>query len=101
MLTQDELTTIRAALLFWQEEICPHEPNIGRPYFDAPIEEPLSAEAVSQLRSELSCENIRYGICKRDHSRISTPVLFKSWEKASKQSNDSTVVATILLPRDK
>ena len=34
MLTKRELATVLAALLYWQEEICPHGQSAARPYFE-------------------------------------------------------------------
>ena len=51
-----ELATILAALLFWKEEMCPHPPEVMRPYFEslelAPPE-PLSAAEIARLSARL------------------------------------------------
>jgi hypothetical protein len=51
-----------AALLFWREEMCPHNPAIMLPYFKSvglPNVKPLSAGRVinlsERLRAELHC----------------------------------------------
>ena len=51
-----ELATILAALLYWQEEMCPHGKRIMRPYFQTlKLErfEPLTTEEVRGLMRRL------------------------------------------------
>lgn len=58
-LSDRELATILAALLFWREEMCPHDPAVMRPYFEAigrPDIEPLSADDVVALSERLRGE---------------------------------------------
>ena len=56
MLSPQEAATILAALLYWQEEMCPHDPAVMRPYFEtlglADLE-PLSAAEISELSARL------------------------------------------------
>jgi hypothetical protein len=54
MLTPHQVVAvIRAALLFWQEEIAIHEPGVGYSYWqDAPYD-PLSPDEVAELRRHL------------------------------------------------
>lgn len=56
MLHPREAATVLAALLFWQEEMCPHDPAVMRPYFEtlglAGIE-PLSADEINELSARL------------------------------------------------
>ena len=60
MLTLRELATLRAALLFWKEEMCPHGEQVMQPYFDGLTVESLSAIEVEQLRSRLEPALVRY-----------------------------------------
>jgi len=48
MITTRELATVRAALRFWQEEMCPHGQTAMQAYLDCD-ERPLSA-------AEVACE---------------------------------------------
>lgn len=60
-LTQREIATIRAALLFWREEMCPHDPAIMQPYFEtvgcsdiAPLTASELENLSERLRSDIS-----------------------------------------------
>jgi hypothetical protein len=56
MLTVREAATILAALLYWQEEMCPHDPAVMRPYFETlNLGEfvPLSANEIDELSVKL------------------------------------------------
>jgi hypothetical protein len=51
-LTEREIATILAALLFWREEMCPHDSAITQPYFETvglPSIAPLSADEIVLL----------------------------------------------------
>jgi hypothetical protein len=54
--TARELATLLAALLYWKEELCPHGPDIMRPYL-ACLElahlEPLAAGEIDRLSARL------------------------------------------------
>jgi hypothetical protein len=54
MLTPRILAAIRAALLFWMEEIAIHDPAIARPYWDTVSFEPLSVSELESLRNQLT-----------------------------------------------
>jgi hypothetical protein len=60
-LTNQEIATILAALLFWREEMCPHAEAVMQPYFESvglPTAVPLGAAEITalseRLRSEIS-----------------------------------------------
>ncbi len=56
MITPREAATILAALLFWQEEILPHDPAVMRPYFEALSLgdfEPLNVAEIHDLSTRL------------------------------------------------
>jgi hypothetical protein len=56
MLSPREAATLMAALLFWQEEMCPHDPAVMRPYFETlglHDVEPLSLTEITQLSQRL------------------------------------------------
>ncbi len=50
MLTKRHLATIRAALLFWKEEIAVHNARIATPYLEDDTILPLEFNEVEQLR---------------------------------------------------
>lgn len=55
--TDQERATILAALLYWREEMTPHDPAIMRPYFeDLQLQQfvPLSADEISALIARLT-----------------------------------------------
>ena len=54
MLTPRVLAAIRAALLFWMEEMAIHNPEVARPYWDTASFEPLSVTELEALRNQLT-----------------------------------------------
>jgi hypothetical protein len=57
--TDREIATILAAMLFWQEEMCPHDPAVMQPYFEAvglPAAVPLSSNEIADLSERLRAE---------------------------------------------
>ena len=64
MLNLRELATVLAALRFWQEEMCPHDPSIMRPYLLAvgfggidPLTEFEIVDLVQRLRNSCPTDN--------------------------------------------
>ena len=56
MITPREVATILAALLFWQEEMLPHDPLVMRPYFETlglGDFEPLDVAEIHDLSTRL------------------------------------------------
>ncbi len=56
MITPREVATILAALLFWQEEILPHDSLVMRPYFETlglGSYDPLLAAELEDLSTRL------------------------------------------------
>ena len=56
MITPRETATIMAALLFWREEMCPHDRSVMKPYFEELAlgeQEPLSATEIEELSQRL------------------------------------------------
>lgn len=99
MITWRELATLRAALLFWKEEMCPHGEQFMQPYFDGPAVEPLSALELEQLRAQLDPAFVRYApfdLVKQqlvDGQLLTTPAeVLLTWGKAAH-------VATVLMPQ--
>jgi hypothetical protein len=98
MLTWRELATLRAALLFWKEEMCPDGDKFMQSYFDGPAVEPLSALDVEQLRAQLDPAFVRYAhfdVVKQqlvDGQLLTTPTdALLTWYAEA-------YVATVMLP---
>lgn len=61
ILTAEQVTVIRAALQFWEEEMSPHGLDAGRGYFDAEVTEAsVSCEAIRNLRRQLQLCDLSY-----------------------------------------
>ena len=58
LLTKRHLATVRAALLYWKEEIAVYEPEIALPYLEDRSLRPLEVDEVEQLR--IRFESVRY-----------------------------------------
>ena len=99
MLSHDQLATVRAALLFWEEEICPHPTEVGMPYYDEVVSEPLSAQAVADLRSRFHTSNVRYALCDSTCTRLASTQLFTTGNHAVQHTDEPTLVASLILPR--
>lgn len=63
MLTTRHLAIIRAALLFFDEEMSPHGLEVASPYFEEPLEEELAIDEVRQLWELLATVELRYACC--------------------------------------
>ena len=98
MLTHDQLATVRAALLFWQEEICPHGAEVSFPYLDVADTAILSAEAVAKLRTKLTTASVRYVLVNPERVRLASSEMFDGWDLAVQNASASMLVATVLLP---
>jgi hypothetical protein len=98
MFTLQQLATLRAALRYWQEEMCPHGAAAMRPYLGTKNLEPLSSAEVARLGQRLQPKAIRYVLydCKR--RKLASPQLWKSMEAAVQQAHPPLAVATVLLP---
>lgn len=92
MLTRRHLVTLRAALLFWQEEIAVHEPAVAMPYLDEPDIQPLSAAEIESLREQL--RKVRYALFDRQSDRFLALDLLPT-DVEPEQISD---VATVILP---
>ena len=56
MITPREAATILAALLFWRDEMCPHDRSVMKPYFEDLAlgeQEPLSGTEIDDLSQRL------------------------------------------------
>lgn len=96
MPTSRELAAIRAALLFWQEEMCPHGAALMRPYLEPAGVEPLAAAEIDSLRRVLRPENVRYALYDAPSGRLVTTRLFTADEAALAAGEESVVVTVVL-----
>lgn len=96
MLQSRELGTIRAALQSWQEEICPHGPEVARPYLDVEGLLPLAAKEVERLRAQFQAASVRYALIVEDGEELASPRLFPDAESARQAGG--TAGATVLMP---
>ncbi|MEM9569152.1 MAG: hypothetical protein AAF974_12690 [Cyanobacteria bacterium P01_E01_bin.34] len=88
---------MRAALLFWQEEICPHGDELAWLYLESSGDEPLSGEEISSLRQALASELVRYALLSNDKTGL-TDVVLHSSETVAALGVDKRFVATVLVP---
>ena len=97
MLTRRETETIRAALQFWREEICPHGEATARPYLDADDVSPLNSDEVEKLRDQFARSAVRYAILTPDQNGLQDVALITSTEEAKGVAGEARV-ATVILP---
>ncbi|WP_164104567.1 hypothetical protein [Candidatus Laterigemmans baculatus] len=96
MLSEVQLATVRAALQFWREEICPAG-DVADRYFDETIEKHLSARQVQNLALLFEHSAVRYVPYNRSTERIAAPLLFKDRRLARQLARDGFSVGTVLL----
>lgn len=96
MLNQAEIETIRAALLFWQEEICLHGEAAATPYFEGSPARALSAAEIENVRAILAM-NVRYAICDRAGMQLLSTELWATPDEAAAKARNQSV-ATVVLP---
>lgn len=78
MLSMTEVSTIRAALRFWLDEIVPHQPSGARPYLDASIIETLDRDSVIELIDRFAPDALRYVAVDIDSKKIDPCMLLKA-----------------------
>ena len=98
MLTMRELATLRAALLFWKEEMGPHGKQVMQPYFEGLSVETLSNLEVEQLRSQFQPALVRYAQLDNDKQQLVNGQLLVHAADALDAWGTKTHVATVLLP---
>ncbi len=96
MLIQRQLATLRAALQFWREEICPHGEAAARPYLDFDQITPLTMNEVDELRDRFDSPALRYAVIAPDHGRLQSTTLFATVEQAESFANVCDHVALVL-----
>ena len=100
MLTKRHLAIIRAALLFFDEEMSPHGPDVARPYFEEPLAEELTVDEVGQLRELLRTVELRYVCCDETGATVPSQELL-TFEQAQNIPNllDSRLATVLLTSR--
>ncbi|WP_164104197.1 hypothetical protein [Candidatus Laterigemmans baculatus] len=97
MLSEVQLATVRAALQFWREEMCPAGDEAADRYFDETIENHLSARQVQNLELRFEHAAVRYIPYNRSTERIAAPHLFSDRRLAQRLTWDGFAVGTVLL----
>jgi hypothetical protein len=98
MLDARHLATIRAALLFWREEI--HWPVLMQPCFENQDEVPLAPHEVDRLRSVLQFANLRYANYQAATDRLTDQRLFSTVEEAHAAAESGSNLAAVILTAD-
>jgi hypothetical protein len=99
MLTRLHLAVICAALMFWDEEMSPHDPDLFAAYFPEPIGTgEWITPAVRFLRDELPLCQLRYARCSSSGTELAAGSLFDSLEAAQIAGPEPSVsIATLLV----
>ena len=95
MLTERQVATLQAALLYWQEEMCPHGESGMRPYLESPGLEPLSAAETAELCDQLK-HNVCYAVYDSAKERLAGSELFQECQEAQLAAGSLTVAAVLL-----
>lgn len=98
MLTAGQLATVRAALLYWEEEMGPHNMDIPLPAPDPPGFALLSQDELRQLRDRFGPRMIRYAVYDPHHDCLGRTELFADSDTARQQAGADGIVVTVLLP---
>jgi len=95
MLTPRVLATLRATLLFWQEEMAVHSMEIARPYWDQSEFSPLTVAEIENLRRELV--SVSYVACDPQQNVLLSMQLFTAADLES-LSSQAVAWAAVVLP---
>ena len=98
MIQLRELATMRAALLFWQEEMCPSGSTIMQPYYDVAVNAPLLADEITALRAKLGNSCVRYAAYDTANGRLAGVELIADAEDVVRQADAAGAIATVLIP---
>jgi hypothetical protein len=98
MINPRQLTLIKAALQFFDEEMSPHEPAVAQAYCEETLNPPLQPGETGELRSTLSHIELRYLICDLDSQFILHRNLFQTPSEARSHGDHHISVATVFLP---
>jgi hypothetical protein len=99
VLTKSHLAVLRAALQYFDDELCPHGRDVMRPYFD---EEPTSewtSREIRELRAYLRDCELRYAAYSPAAERLIGSTLSRSANAVLPSAADPTCrVVTVILP---
>ena len=98
MLIANQLATVRAALLFWEEEMATNPAEFMRPFLDLPDMEPLSVDEVQELKEQFDPRAVRYAVYHPESQSLAGMNLFVDSDDARQQTRPGNVVVTVLLP---
>ena len=98
MLTASQLATVRAALLFWEEEMATNPADFMRPFLDPRDMKPLSVAEVQELRERFDPQAVRYAAWNRGTDTLADLRPFSDSDDARQQPRPGNVVVTVLLP---
>lgn len=100
MLTPKQLTVLRAALQYFQEELVPHGLDALRPYLDGPIEGDITAADVWQLQQFLRDAEIQYAAVSLTVPRRFDSMLYDTFSAASAACHEESwkVAAVLIMP---
>lgn len=97
MLSDVQLATVRAALRYWREEICPHGVEAAQPYLPRPIDKHLSEGDVWALERMFEDAAVRYVAFNGRTERFAAPMLFVNRRVAGRLARGEVRVGTVVL----
>ena len=97
MLSDLQLATVRAALRYWREEMCPHGPDAAASYLVTPALTHLSESDVWALEQFFEDAAVRYIAFNGRTERIAAPRLFVSRRVARRLARGEVRVGTVIL----
>lgn len=98
MLTSRDLAVLRAALMFFDEEMSPHGPDVWGSYFDVGQSPQQLGRAAAELRERLATSEVRYVCCNVPRDRLLSPDIFEQADMASRFARGrGGNVATLLI----
>lgn len=98
MLSKYELATVRAALRYWQEEMCPHGSAAIWPYWDTRSLVTLTAAEVAELRKRILPKNVGYTAYNVATRQLVSCAISLTASAARKRAGAKSAIATLLLP---
>ncbi len=102
MLTTHDLTVLRAAVTYFEEELGPYGVEAMRPYFDEPPPKDWKPCEIVQLREQLQTFHMRYACCDLTTTHVIHAELIATIEAArSIADNLEGQVGTLLFARDR